>query len=138
MFSSETKIRVRYAETDKMGYVYYGNYAIYFEVARVETLRQLGISYKKLEDEGIMLPVIDYSVKFLKPVFYDEEIIIKTSVKEIPKVRIKFFYEVINFKNEIVCKAETTLVFIDKNNNRPCAAPKEIIEALNKFINTIS
>lgn len=138
MYSSETKIRVRYAETDQMGYVYYANYAIYFEVARVEALRQLGISYKKLEEEGIMLPVINYSVDFLKPAFYDEELTIKTVIKEMPMARIKFYYEVKNVKNEIVCNAETTLVFINKKNNRPCAAPKELLEVLKKYITTHS
>lgn len=133
MYSSETKVRVRYAETDQMGYVYYGNYAIYFEVARVEALRQLGISYKNLEEEGIMLPVINYSAEFLKPAFYDEELTIKTFIKELPMARIKFYYEVQNVKIETVCKAQTTLVFINKKNNRPCAAPKELIDILKKY-----
>lgn len=133
MYSSETKVRVRYAETDQMGYVYYGNYAIYFEVARVEALRQLGISYKNLEEEGIMLPVINYSAEFLKPAFYDEELTIKTFIKELPMARIKFYYEVQNVKIETVCKAQTTLVFINKKNNRPCAAPKELIDILQKY-----
>ncbi len=134
MYSSEIKVRVRYAETDRMGYVYYGNYAVYFEVARVEALRKLGVSYKRLEDEGILLPVIDYSVKFLKPAFYDEELTIKTVIKEIPMARIKFFYEVKNSREETICTAETTLVFINKKNNRPFAAPKEIVEELRKFL----
>lgn len=133
MYSTETKVRVRYAETDQMGYVYYGNYAIYFEVARVEALRQLGINYKNLEDSGIILPVINYHIEFLKPAFYDEELTIQTTIREIPKARIKFYYEVKNVKSEIVSKAETTLVFINKKNNRPCAAPKELVEVLNKF-----
>lgn len=133
MYSSETKIRVRYAETDQMGYVYYGNYAVYFEVARVEALRQLGISYKKLEEEGIMLPVVNYSVNFLKPAFYDEELTIRTFIKELPMARIKFYYVVKNEKMENVCTAETTLVFINKKNNRPCAAPAELLDILKKF-----
>jgi acyl-CoA thioester hydrolase len=89
MFVSEYKIRVRYAETDRMGYVYYGNYATYFEVARVEALRRLGVSYRQLEDSGILLPVLNYSVKFLKPVYYDEEIKIITAIPELPGARIQ-------------------------------------------------
>ena len=88
MYTTEIKIRVRYGETDRMGYAYYGNYAEYFEVARVEALRNLGFSYRKLEDEGIMLPVLLYSVKFMKPAYYDDELTIKVSIKELPAARI--------------------------------------------------
>ena len=134
MYSSETKVRVRYAETDQMRYVYYGNYAIYFEVGRTEALRKLGMSYRKLEDDGIMLPVYEYNAKFLNPVFYDDELTIKTFIKELPGVRIKFYYEVVNEKNDLVCLAETTLVFVNKQNNRPCPAPKELLDVLGKYI----
>ena len=80
MFISTTQIRVRYAETDKMGYVYYGNYAQYFEVGRVEGLRDLGLSYKKMEDEGILLPVVEFQIKYLKPAYYDDLLTIKTTI----------------------------------------------------------
>lgn len=133
MYTTEIKIRVRYGETDRMGYVYYGNYAEYFEVARVEALRNLGFSYRKLEDEGIMLPVLDYSVKYLKPAFYDDELTIKVTIKELPVARLKFSYEIYNEKDELTTVADTTLVFINRAANRPCPAPDDFKSALQKF-----
>ena len=133
MYTTEVKIRVRYGETDRMGYVYYGNYAEYFEVARVEALRNLGFSYRKLEDEGIMLPVLNYSVKYLKPAFYDDELTIKVTIKEIPMARIRFDYEIYNEKDELTTVADTTLVFINRIVNKPCSAPKDFTDALKKF-----
>ncbi|HET7819034.1 MAG TPA: thioesterase family protein [Bacteroidia bacterium] len=137
MFSSETKIRVRYGETDRMGYAYYGNYAEYFEVARVEALRGLGISYKSLEDGGIMLPVYEFSVKYFKPAYYDDLITIKCHIKEIPKqARIKFHYESFNETGMHLNEGETTLVFINKNNNKPTTAPVDFIDKIKKYFNT--
>src|SRR3569832_2763305 len=129
MYTTEIKIRVRYGETDRMGYAYYGNYAEYFEVARVEALRSLGFSYRKLEDEGIMLPVLSYSVKFVKPAYYDDELTIKVSIKELPAARIHFTYEVYYEKDELATLADTTLVFINRKTNKPCAAPGDFMEA---------
>ena len=100
MFKSETKIRVRYAETDQMGYCYYGNYAQYFEVARVEALRSLGVTYKTMEENGIWLPVVDFSIKYLQPAYYDEELTILTNVVKEPTIRIFFTYETYNEKKE--------------------------------------
>ena len=133
MYTTEVKIRVRYGETDRMGYVYYGNYAEYFEVARVEALRNLGFSYRKLEDEGIMLPVLNYSVKYLKPAYYDDELTIKVTIKEIPMARIRFDYEVYNEKDELTTVADTTLVFINRLANKPCSAPQDFTDALRNF-----
>jgi len=133
MYSTEIKIRVRYAETDRMGYVYYGNYATYFEVARVEALRNLGFSYRKLEDEGIMLPVLNYSVKYLRPAFYDDQLTIKVIIKDLPLARIRFDYEVYNEKDELTTVADTTLVFINRTTNKPCPAPDDFTDALKKF-----
>jgi acyl-CoA thioester hydrolase len=133
MYTTELRIRVRYSETDRMGYVYYGNYAQYFEVARVEALRNLGFSYRIIEDEGIILPVLSYCVKYLKPAFYDDELLIKVSIKEIPKARIRFDYEVYNEKDELINIADTTLVFINRETKKPCAAPQDFIDALKKF-----
>ncbi|MBJ7429066.1 MAG: acyl-CoA thioesterase, partial [Bacteroidia bacterium] len=90
MFTSKTTLRVRYAETDKMGVVYHGNYAQYLEVARTEALRQIGLSYKSFEDNGIMMPVLSLQCKFLKSAYYDDELTIITTIKELPKVRIHF------------------------------------------------
>ena len=93
MYITETTIRVRYSETDKMGYVYYGNYAQYFEVGRVEALRDLKTSYKEMEDTGVMLPVYEFNIKYLKPAFYDDLLVIKTTIREIPTAKIKFDYD---------------------------------------------
>ena len=133
MFSHQTKIRVRYAETDKMGYVYYGNYATYFEVARVEALRSLGVNYKEMEDSGVMLPVLSYFTKFFKPAFYDEELTIKLYIKELPKARIHFYFETFNSSDIKINEAEVVLVFVDMQKNKPCSAPEGLVNQLKPF-----
>ena len=133
MFIGETQIRVRYAETDQMGYVYYGNYPQYYEVGRVEAMRQLGMPYKKLEENGIMLPVSNLTVKYLKPAYYDDLLTIKTSIKKIPEVRIEFDYEIFNEKEILLNKGSTTLVFVDLKSGRPTMAPTEMIDAIKEF-----
>jgi len=133
MYQSEVQVRVRYAETDQMGYVYYGNYASYFEVARVEMLRNLGFSYRSIEESGIILPVLSYSIKYIKPAYYDDLLTIKTIIREIPMARIRFDYETWNEKNELINIADTTLVFISKQTNKPCAAPADFLNALKRF-----
>ncbi|MBI3503013.1 MAG: acyl-CoA thioesterase [Bacteroidetes bacterium] len=133
MFSSEVKLRVRYGETDRMGYAYYGNYAEYFEVARVEALRELGMNYKEIEDSGIILPVYTFSVKYFKPAFYDDLLTIKTTIPKLPEARLIFEYETYNEKKELLNKAEVVLVFIDKKSNKPIAAPGEFIEKIKKY-----
>ncbi len=133
MFISEIQVRVRYAETDQMGYVYYGNYATYFEVARVEALRALGFSYKKIEDSGVMLPVMNFSIDYLKPAYYDDLLVIKTTIRELPTARIRFEYETYNEKDVLINRATTTLVFIKKSTNRPCPAPEDFLQAISKY-----
>jgi acyl-CoA thioester hydrolase len=134
MFNSEVKIRVRYGETDRMGYVYYGNYAEYFEVARVEALRELGMSYKEMEESGIMLPVYTFNIKYLKPAFYDDMLTIKTSIKEIPKAtRIIFLHEIYNEKHELLNTGEVTLVFINIKNKKPVEAPEKFLEKIRRY-----
>jgi acyl-CoA thioester hydrolase len=123
-FLNTTQIRVRYGETDQMGYCYYGNYAQYFEVGRVEALRALGMSYKALEEQGVMLPVSEFSVKYLSPIYYDDLLTVKTEISAIKGARIYFTYELINEKGIITSKAETTLVFVDKTSMRPRHAPE--------------
>ena len=113
------KIRVRYSETDQMGYVYYGNYASYYEVARVEMLRSLGTSYREMEENGIMMPVLELKCKYIKPAYYDEELTISVKISENPQTRIKFHYEIFNEKEELINIGETTLVFVDIKKNRP-------------------
>lgn len=133
MFSSEHKTRVRYSETDQMGYVYYGNYAQYFELGRVETFRKLGFSYKELEDMGILMPVLYMECQYVKPARYDDEISIITTIPEMPSVRIKFKYEIVNDAGETLTLGSTSLVFIDKNKNRPMKAPEWLLEKLEPF-----
>ena len=116
-----------------MGYVYYGNYATYFEVARVEALRSLGINYKEMEDKGVMLPVLSYSTKFFKPAYYDEELTIKLFIKELPQARIHFYFETYNESEVKINQAEVVLVFVDMEKNKPCSAPKELISQLKSF-----
>ena len=126
----EIQIRVRYGETDQMGVVYHGNYALYLEMGRIEWLRKLGISYKKMEDEGIMLPVVSLTINYKKPAGYDDLIIVKTQLKKIPTVKIEFDYEITNANGDILTTASTILVFIDKTTNRPVRAPKYILDAI--------
>jgi acyl-CoA thioester hydrolase len=131
-YTHESKVRVRYSETDQMGYCYYGNYAAYFEVGRVETLRSLGVNYKKLEQEDIMLPVIHYAVDFRMPATYDDLLTIRTHIKELKGVRIYFEYDILNSENILICSAKTTLVFMSKQNRKPMPPPaniKQIIQA---------
>ena len=124
MFVFEHKIRIRYAETDQMGYVYYGNYATFYEVARTEMLRQTGISYKELEDRGVMLPVIELHTRYFQPARYDDLITIRTTIRERPGVRIKFEYEIFNEQGELLNSGMTQLVFVDIEKNKPCKAPQ--------------
>ena len=133
MYVAETQIRVRYAETDQMGYAYYGNYASYYEVGRVEAMRQLGFNYKELEKAGIMMPVTELKCNFIKPATYDELLTIRVIVEEMPKVRILFQYEVLNESGEKINTGATTLVFINMSTNRPCRAPKSLLELLSAY-----
>lgn len=130
MFISSIQLRVRYGETDRMGYAYYGNYAQFFEVARVEALRELGFTYKQLEDDGILLPVSHYQVNYHKPAYYDDLITVSTYIKKQPTARIHFEYEVKNEHGEIITTAETTLVFIAAESNKPCRPPQEMVDAV--------
>lgn len=130
MFSHETTLRVRYGETDRMGYVYYGVYAQYFELGRVEALRSLGFPYKRMEEDGVMLPVHDLQVQYHKPAFYDDELTIRTVITALPSVRIRFAYSVHNAEGVLLTEAATTLVFIDRATGRPMRAPEDLLRAL--------
>ncbi len=133
MFESETYVRVRYAETDRMGYVYYGNYSEYYEVGRVEALRQLGMSYREMEDSGIMLPVLNFSIKYYKPAYYDDLLRVKTIIAELPKTRIKFIYQIYNANNVLLNEGETTLVFVKIQTGKPCMVPEAFLQKLKPF-----
>ena len=132
-FSKSTKIRVRYGETDQMGYCYYGNYAQYFEVGRVEALRDLGMSYRKMEENGIMLPVSDFQVKYKQPALYDDELTITTIITAIEGCRLFFEYEIKNEDCKTISTASTTLVFVSRENMRPTPPPSNFIELLQNF-----
>jgi acyl-CoA thioester hydrolase len=133
LFTHETQLRVRYSETDQMGFCYYGNYASYFEVGRVEAMRSIGMSYKAIEESGKMLPVISYNVDFLNPAKYDDLLLIKTSIRKLEGAKLYFSYEIYNENSIKLCTAETTLVFINATSKKPTQAPKELIEILEKY-----
>ncbi len=130
MYTFDVPIRVRYGETDKMGYVYYGNYALYFEVGRTEMLRSLGMSYREFEDQGILLPVRTLNVRYLEPAHYDDLLTIRITLKELPAVRIHFFYEVYNEQNILLSEGETVLVFVDESTRKPRKAPEVLLNNL--------
>jgi acyl-CoA thioester hydrolase len=133
MLEHATKIRVRYGETDQMGYMYYGNYAEFFEVGRVEMLRSLGLTYSGMEASGIMMPVLELHSKYLKPALYDEEITVKVFMAKMPGVKIHFKYDLYNEKQELIHVAETLLVFINMKTSRPCLPPQDFIDKLKPF-----
>lgn len=133
MFTHSTKLRVRYGETDQMGYMYYGNYAEWYEVGRVEMLRSLGMSYQSMEDSGIMMPVLELKCKYIKPAFYDQEITIKVSIEKMPGIRIHFLYELYNEKEELINLGETTLVFVDIAKNKPCLPSDEFLKKMEPY-----
>lgn len=128
--SHEIQLRVRYAETDQMGMVYYGNYAQYFEVGRVEWLRKFGVSYKSMEEDGILLPVVSLNVRYKKSARYDDVITIKTHLVKMPSATIEFDYEISNEAGEILTLGNTVLVFIDVDKNKPRRCPKYILDKL--------
>jgi acyl-CoA thioester hydrolase len=133
VFTQQTQVRVRYADTDQMGYVYYGNYAAYYEIARVEALRQIGVSYKDLEAAGIMMPVLENHSRYLQPAEFDDLLTIKVQVRQMPTVRIQFNYEIYNPAGQLVNTGQTLLAFIDKATRRPCRPPKQIIELFRPY-----
>lgn len=135
MLIHSTEIRVRYGETDQMGYVYYGNYALYYEIGRTESLRSLGLTYKGLEDKGVMMPVASMNCQYIKAAKYDDVLTIKTIIRNLPTAKMEFDYELTNQQGELVNKGQTTLVFIDMKTNRVTRAPQTLINAMQPFFN---
>lgn len=135
MREHQIEVRVRYAETDQMGVVYHGNYAQYFEMGRVEWLRNLGVSYRWMEENGIMLPVVSLSMNYKKPAKYDDLLIVKTILKNQSSVRIEFDYELYSEKGELLTIASSTLVFVDMKTGRPTLPPEYILERILKIVN---
>ena len=130
MKSHKTFVKVRYAETDQMGVVHHGNYPQYLEIARLDWLNELDVSYKSMEEEGIMLPVYELNLKYIKPITFDENICIETRLRELPNVKIIFEYLVFNEQQELVTSATSVLVFMDAKTRRPIRCPEYILEKL--------
>ncbi|NKI25964.1 acyl-CoA thioesterase [Arenibacter sp. 6A1] len=126
----EISFRVRYGETDQMGVVYHGNYAQYLEMGRVEWLRKIGVSYKKMEANGVMLPVVSLNINFKKSALYDDLITVVTILKKTPMVKIEFDYKIYNQDKELLIEANTVLAFIDMKANKPMRCPDYILEKL--------
>ena len=132
-YTNKYYVRVRYSETDKMGYCYYGNYASFLEIGRVESLRSLGISYKSLEDNGIMLPVSEFQIKYFSPAYYDDMLLIETKITAIEGVRIYFDYFIYNDNQKLIASAMTILVFIDAISKKPVPPPKELLSIIQSY-----
>ena len=135
MFTTQTTYRVRYSDTDQMGVVYYGNYPRLYEIGRSEMIRDLGYTYKGLEESGVFMPVASLNAKYRMPLYYDELITIETSIKKMPQARMVFHHSIFNEKDELVHTAEVTLVFLSKETNRPVRVPEYMIRALEKMTN---
>ena len=134
MFISETKIRVRYAETDQMDVVYHGNYAQYFEVGRAESIRQLGYTYKDMEAMGIIMPIVEWHAKFIRPAHYDELITVKTMLKELPvDHRIEFHQEVYNEKAKLLTSGKVVLYFLESSTREKTSMPSDLLDKLRPF-----
>ena len=131
MYTHESKVRVRYGETDQMGYLYYGNYALYYEVGRAEAIRALGLSYRALEAEhGIMMPVLSLNMRFVRPALYDELLRVQTSIKSLPTQTIIFQHEIFNEKNKLVNGGSVQLAFLDQTTKKRVMAPDFLLNAL--------
>jgi acyl-CoA thioester hydrolase len=137
MLISETHIRVRYAETDQMGVVYYGNYAQYFEVGRAEAVRSLGYTYKDMEAEGVMMPVVDMQMRFLRPAKYDDLLTVKTMVKEMPhSSKITFHSEIYNEAGELLVTGQVSLMFIEIATMKRTVMPPDLKQKMEVRFNS--
>ena len=130
MITHQTEIKVRYGETDQMGVVYHGNYAHYLEIGRLEWLDAIGVSYKQMEANGIMLPVASMDLKYSKPAFYDDILTIKTTLLKRPTASIEFAYEIHNSSGELLTTAHAKLAFVNMKSNFPTRCPQYILDEL--------
>jgi acyl-CoA thioester hydrolase len=136
MFSTQTQVRVRYAETDQMGVVYHGNYFEYFEVARAESIRQLGFTYADMEKLGVIMPVIEVQCRYLRPARYDDLLTVKVILKELPlHHEIRFFHEVYNEKQELLATANIILYFMEAKTMKRTGMPAQLLEAVQRYFN---
>jgi acyl-CoA thioester hydrolase len=136
MFISETKVRVRYAETDQMGVVYHSNFFLYYEVARAESIRQLGFTYADMERMGVIMPVVEVQSKFLRPALYDDLLTIKTILKELPvHHKIEFHHEVSNEKDELLALGRIVLYFMEAKTMKRTTMPEQLHKKLDSYFN---
>lgn len=134
MFTTETQVRVRYAETDQMGVVYHGNYFLYFETARAESIRDLGLTYADMERSGIIMPVVDVHCKYMRPARYDDLLTIKTILKELPlHHKIEFHHEVFNENNELLAIGKITLYFMERKTMKKATMPEPLLEKIKPY-----
>ena len=133
MYQYDVKLRVRYGETDKMGVVYYGNYALYYEVARVEGFRNVGFSYKELEDNGIMMPVLELRSRFVRGAKFDDLLTVKVTIPKMPGVKITFLYDIYDEESNLIHKGETDLAFVNMKTRKPCRPPQNLIDLLSPY-----
>jgi len=132
MYETTTQIIVRYGETDQMGVVYYGNYALYFEQGRAAAIKQLGYSYKTMEDEGVIMPVVEMHSKYLKPAKYDDVLTVKTIIRELPTRKMTFYSEIYN-GDKLLNTGHVTLMFVNKHHNRITTAPEKLLTLLKPY-----
>lgn len=133
MYSHTTRIRVRYADTDQMGYVYYGRYTEYLEVARTEAMRDLDEPYGELEKMGVALPVLDLHIKYIRPAHYDDQLILNTTITELPGGRITFLTDIERDDGQLLTKGRVTLCFVDAKTGRPTRPPEDLINKLKPY-----
>jgi acyl-CoA thioester hydrolase len=133
MYVTETQIRVRYGETDRMGYMYYGHYPEYFEVSRTEMIRSLGLSYREIEDSGIIMPVRSLHIDYKLPALYDEMLTVRSCLKTVPESRLDIDYEIYNEKKQLLCTGNTVLAFVDARTRRIKRAPDFFLNAVRKY-----
>ncbi len=124
MLRNETSVRVRYAETDQMGYAYHGNYVQYFEIGRTEILRELGFPYARMEKDGVLCPVMSMQFRFVRPAMYDELIKICTEIRKMPDDKVVFHHELYNEKGKLLCGGSVKLAFVSSDTRRRCQVPE--------------
>lgn len=134
MYRHQTQIRVRYGETDQMGYLYYGYYAQYYEVGRVEMLRSLGLSYRDMEkNEGILMPVVSLNMRFVRPAYYDEMLTVQTVLRKLPDQFITFHVEIFNEREKLINGGSVKLCFFDASTKTSITAPAYLLKTLQPF-----
>jgi len=133
MVTYETKIRVRYKETDTMGVVHHSNYVNYYEVVRTEMMRELGTTYKTLEASGVMLPIHEVKMNFLSPAYYDDLLTVRLTMKQMPGVRMIFDHEIFNEQGILLNTGQVVLVFMDAAKRKACRAPQRIMDVFAKY-----